>query len=388
MNNTKEYFINIINAFLNKKQAEYRSDIDYNELYKLGNIHNVCGIIAKQLMGLSSDERKQIPNLPAFRQQLGYTLISFDKKNQLAKMLINDFNNNGFEFIFVKGTAIRKLYPIPELRTSGDIDLFFKEKDYNKIYDFYLDKGYSLTKTAKEIVIDTDGEHIELHSETDYDNPYFKDIFKISEKHSGYEYAFDSETNLLYVLTHIAKHFNHCGAGIRMFMDVDVLIRSIDSFDRDSFLKRCEEANIKTFAKAVFSICRLWFDTPIQTEFVFNHELLDIFENVIIDGGNFGFEKRQLGEYYINKSLNNDPKNNFFTKLKAIMILLFPTTNYLKTHYEYSKKHPSLLVLAWFNRLFDGIFKRGKNSANTVKQIFDSGSEAEEYKRLMNELEI
>ncbi|MDE5974410.1 MAG: nucleotidyltransferase family protein [Eubacterium sp.] len=388
MNITKKYFINLISAFLNNKQSAYRDDIDYNELYKLGNMHNVCGIIAKQLMGFNADEREKIENLPAFRQQLGYTLISYDKKQQLAKMLRDDFNINEWNFIFVKGTAIRDLYPVPELRTSGDIDLFFKKENYNSILEYYKNKNYELISNPNEIVFTVDGEHIELHNETDFDNPFFKNIFAMSIKQDKFEECLDIETNLLYVLTHIAKHFNHFGAGIRMFMDVDVLIRNTNNFDYDSFLTRCKSANIETFARAVFSLCRLWFDTPVKADFIFSDDMLEKFENVIIDGGSFGFEARTLGEYYIDKSLGKGEKNSLFSKFKAIMLLIFPSCNSLKNNYSYAKKYPLLLPAAWINRIFDGIFKRGKNSANTVKQIFSSGSEAEKYKKLMNELEI
>ena len=388
MNITKEYFINLISAFLNNKQCEYRDDIDYNELYKLGNIHNVCGIIAKQLMGFSSENREKIENLPAFRQQLGYTLISYDKKQRLAKMLRDDFNMNEWKFIFVKGTAIRHLYPVPELRTSGDIDLFFKKEKYDEILDYYKNKNFEIMSNPNEIVLTVDGEHIELHNETDFDSPYFKNIFDMSDNQNKFEYGLDMETNLIYVLTHIAKHFNHLGAGIRMFMDVDVLVRNTDNFNSESFLSKCKAANIETFAKAVFSLCRLWFNTPVESDFVFSDDMLKKFESVIIDGGNFGFEGRTLGEYYIDKSLGDGEKNNLFAKLKAIMLLLFPSPEILKNNYLYAKKHPFLLPAAWLNRIFDGIFKRGKNSTNTVKQIFSSGSEAEEYKKLMNELGI
>lgn len=303
-------------------------------------------------------------------------------------MLRDDFNMNEWKFIFVKGTAIRHLYPVPELRTSGDIDLFFKKEKFDEILDYYKNKNFEIISNPNEIVLTVDGEHIELHNETDFDSPYFKNIFDMSDNQNKFEYGLDMETNLIYVLTHIAKHFNHLGAGIRMFMDVDVLIRNTDNFSSESFLSKCKAANIETFAKAVFSLCRLWFNTPVESDFVFSDDMLKKFENVIIDGGNFGFEGRTLGEYYIDKSLGNGEKNNLVAKLKAIMLLLFPSSEILKNNYLYAKKHPFLLPAAWLNRIFDGIFKRGKNSTNTVKQIFSSGSEAEEYKKLMNELGI
>lgn len=388
MNITKEYFINLISAFLNNRQCEYRDDINYNELYKLGNMHNVCGIIAKQLMGFSSENREKIENLPAFRQQLGYTLISYDKKQRLAKMLRDDFNQNACDFIFVKGTAIRHLYPVPELRTSGDIDLFFKEENFDRLLAYYTDRKFEVYNYINNITLAVEQEHIELHTNQDYDSIYFQNIFDRAEKITNFEYGFDMETHLLYVLTHIAKHFNYLGAGIRMFMDVDVLVRNMDNFNSEGFLLKCKAANIETFAKAVFSLCRLWFNTPVESDFVFSDDMLRKFESVIIDGGNFGFEERTPGEYYINKSLGNGEKNNLFAKLRAIMLLFFPSSDKLKNNYLYAKKHPFLLPVAWMNRIFDGIFKRGKNSSNTVKQIFSSGSEAEEYKKLMNELGI
>ena len=310
------------------------------------------------------------------------------KKQQLAEMLRNDFNNNEWDFIFVKGTAIRHLYPVPELRTSGDIDLFFKKECYDNILNYYKEKDFELTNNPNEIVLTIDGEHIELHNETDYDNPFFENIFDLSSEQNKYEQCLDIEMNMLYVLTHIAKHFNYFGAGIRMFMDVDVLIRNCDSFDYESFYEKCKTANIETFANAVFSLCRLWFDTPVKSDFIFNDEMLRTFENVIIDGGSFGFEARTLGEFYIDKSLKNGEKNSTFAKIKAILILLFPASKTLKNNYSYAKKCPLLLPIAWINRVFDGVFKRGKNSANTVKQIMTSGSEAEEYKKLMKELGI
>ena len=388
MNSTKRYFINLISAFLNKTQYEYCDDVDYNELYRLSNIHNVCGIIAKQLMGFSAENRSKIDNLPAFRQQLGYTLMSYDKKQQLAEMLRNDFNNMNRDFIFVKGTAIRHLYPVAELRTSGDIDLFFRKEDYNEILKYCKDRNYNIVNSSNEITITISGEHIELHSETDFDNPFFENIFDISVKNNNCEYCLDIENHLIYVLTHIAKHFNHLGAGIRMFMDVDVLIRNCDNFDYESFYKKCKAANIENFANAVFSLCRLWFDTPVNSDFIFSDDMLRIFENVIIDGGSFGFEARNLGEYYIDKSLDSGSSNSLFAKIRAVLLLIFPDTKALKSNYRYAKKHPSLIPVAWINRMIDGIFRRGKNSANTIKQIFASGNEAEEYKKLMNELEI
>ncbi|MCM1114720.1 MAG: nucleotidyltransferase family protein [Clostridium sp.] len=390
MNKNKEYFIYLIKCFLNKENAAYDESIDFDEIYHLADIHNVCGVAANQLLSFPSQNRKSISNLSKFRQQLGQTVMSYDEKKSIEQILRTLFSENETTFIFVKGTAIRKFYPTPELRTSSDIDLYFKAEDYDKILGFVEDKFQITAANKNEIVIKMNGETVELHSCCDYDNKYFANIFSIAEKIDSYEYALSTEDELLFALCHIAKHFNHCGAGIRMFMDIDVIIRNTENFNLSAFLKKARQANIETFTEYVLSLIKIWFDTPVDIKNLYqeNSKLLNIFENVIIDGGNFGFESRQLGEYYINQGIGKNGKNNILAKIKALALLLFPKAESLKSTYNYCAKHPILLPMAWLNRIADGLFKRGKNSINTVTQIMHTGQKSEDYRKLMTELEI
>lgn len=390
MDKNKQYFIDTISAFLNGNKIEYSPDIYYDEVYRLADIHDVAGIVARQIMDFDKDKSKNINCYSKFKQQLGYTVIDFEKKKRLLNMIKADFNANGIDFLPVKGAVIRTLYSVPELRTSGDSDIYFRQKDYERVKQIYLDKGISFEViNPHEIVFKVNGEMIELHCENDYDNDYFSDIFSIAEKIGEHEYILKNEDQLIYVLCHIAHHFNHCGAGIRMFMDVDVLIRHIDGFDCEGFFEKCRDIGIESLAKAVFSLCKIWFNTPVKAGFDFSDgDLLTIFENTVIDGGSFGFEARHLGEYYINKGIGKNGKNNIIAKIRALSHLLFPSTDVLKNNYEYCRKHKILIPFAWFNRLFDGLFKRNTNSVNTVKDIMLSGASSEDYKKLMQELDI
>lgn len=47
------------------------------------------------------------------------------------------------------------------------------------------------------------------------------------------EFLIKKEYHLIYVLCHIIKHFNSCGAGIKMFMDIDAIIRKIKNFHNE-----------------------------------------------------------------------------------------------------------------------------------------------------------
>lgn len=392
MNKQNKYFISLISSFLNKTTPEISDDIDWNAIFNLSTIHNVAGIISNQISLLPIDERPKNDLEKAFKHQLGYTIISYENKLNTINMLKKAFTDNDISYLFVKGAVLKDYYPVCELRTSGDIDVYVKYQEFNKAKKLFSTDDYQITADASNgFAFDFGDDHIELHTEKDCDNPFFADIFSIAES-NGCEYTLSKENHLLYVLCHIAKHFNYCGAGIRMFCDVDVLIRNIDNFDYDSFMDLCQSANIYNFAKAVFSFCNNKFNTPVKAEIDFSkqQDMFELLENTIIDGGSFGYERRNMGEHYIDQSLKNSSSNsnNFSTKLKAIFMFIFPKTDYLKNVYPYCSKVAILLPVAWLQRLFEGIFKRRDHSKNTFKDILNSDSYSVEYRKLLDELEI
>ncbi len=391
MDKQKQYFISIVSSFLNSDAPEIHDDIDWKEIYRLSVMHNVTAIIANQISKIPEHLKPAEPMMKAFRQQLGYTIISYENKCNIINRLRNLFNENGISFIFVKGAVLKDYYPVKELRTSGDIDIFIKFSDYERAKALFSKDKYRITANASGgFAFDCGDEHIELHTEMDYDNEFFSDIFNIADKKDGFEYSLSDHLHLLYVLCHIEKHFNYLGAGLRMFSDVDVLLRHMDHFDYQQFISLCEKASIATLAVSVFSFCNYRFNTPVKAEIDYNKDknMLNLFENIIIDGGSFGFSQKNMGDYYINQSIGKSLKNNIFTKIKAILLFLFPKPSYFKHIYPYCLKHPVLIPLGWLQRLIGGLFKRTDHSKKTIKNIITSGNYSEEYKKLLKELGI
>lgn len=391
MNPTKEYFIHLLSSFLNGEKPDSPKDIDWKELYKLANIHSLTAIVTNQIMLLSDEDKPDINTLKVFKQQLGYVLISYNEKVNLISDIRNVFNNNQIPFIFVKGTHLRNLYPVKELRTSGDIDVYVNDCDFPKCRQLLIDLDYMLEIDNANICEYKIGkESIELHAVSDYDHKYFSNIFEHSEKVSDYEYELNLEEHLLFVLMHIAKHMSSYGAGVRMFMDVDVIIRHIDHFDYHSFIKKCAENNLAVFAKTVFSLCSFWFNTPVPYEhdFSIDNSFNTNFVSSVIDGGSFGYEQRHTGDYYINKAISDGSKVNLLTKIKAILKMFFPSPDRLKNEFSYCKKCPVLLPAAWLHKILIGIFVRGRHSVKTIEQITKADSSAQDYADIIKELEL
>lgn len=387
----EKYFISLISSFLNKTTPEIPKNVDWNKIYRLSEIHNVTAIIASGISKLPEEFRPNKKLYSSFRQQLGYTLINYDDKIKAYNYIKELLTENEIEYLFIKGIVLNKLYPVKEFRTCGDIDVIIKDKYFDRLKSILKKKGIKITEeSAICLNFEYNKIQIEAHSNLYSDHKYFDNIFELAEK-NGFEYTLSYENHLLYVLCHIVKHFKMCGAGIRMFMDIDVLIRKIDScIDYNQFFTVCKELNIYYFAKFSFFLCNNWFLTPktVNSGINIDKNILDLLENEILSGGSFGFQRRGLADYYLSKGSSGSEKNNFAAKLKAVVSLFFPKKEYLYSVYPYAKKHHFLLPAAWFERLFKAVFVRRKHSLNTMSSIIHSDEKALQYKKLLNELDI
>lgn len=384
MNNNEKYFIALINSHLNNTAPPEPVDVDFNEIYRLANINNIIGIVSSEVSGIKDISSIDNGLLSKFRQQIGFTVINSAEKEASVSEITQILKENEIEYLFIKGEIIKRYYPTPALRVSADTDIIVRDNDLGKIKDILIGKNYKIFD-EKDVGFSAwiNKKNVEFHSEKDYDNKYFESIFDLCTN-DGLEYKIDDYNHLLYVLCHIIKHFKYCGAGIKMFMDVDVLIRHIDNFDYDKFIKMCIDCGIESFSKITLSICNLLFNTPVKAEIDFeeNIELKEMFEDEIINAGTFGFEKRDLGSFYAISS----SKDGEASKSRAMRQFLFPKKEQLQKRYSYLEDKPYLLPIAWGNRAFNGVFKRGKHSVDTINMITNSNDDT--YAKLLNELDI
>ena len=65
----------------------------------------------------------------------------------------------------VKGYYLRKLYPVPELRTFGDIDMLIHREDRQKVHELMLSLGYSVKQNWEPTYSYIKGaEYYEIHT--------------------------------------------------------------------------------------------------------------------------------------------------------------------------------------------------------------------------------
>lgn len=158
--------------------------------------------------------------------------------NVLNQML-DICTQNSIRLLLFKGVALSKLFPKPESRPAGDIDIYLFE-NYKKGDELFA--HYNVTKTNKRTGFDYQGVHIENHRI--FLNTYTKlqvDAIKYLEStlkdviHTEYGYYIMSPiANIVYQVMHFVVHFDDASASLSLKFIVDFGVTLQNYYDKVS----------------------------------------------------------------------------------------------------------------------------------------------------------
>lgn len=395
--NSQEYFIYLLRCHLSGENPNGVENTDWAEIYSLSEKHSVTAIISSEIKKLPVQFRPGGKLLSAFNQRLGYTVRNYEIKMQAITRFVSVLSDAEIPHLIVKGAVLRFLYPVPELRTSGDTDAIIAHANYQKAMDALVQNGFKIIKKYHNVAnMVYNGEEFELHTELESVNVqskvYFSDFFGSISESSGFTYKLKPFYHLLYAITHIAKHLKTGGAGVRMIMDIDVFFRNYPDTDIEKLLHECENMGLKQTALVLIALSKKWFGTPVSVPYTFDDaehaELYTVLADVVLTGGVFGFDNGGVGMVNLRNEMGSSGKNGKAVSIKAFFKWVFPGVEYLKERFYYCYKYPVLAPVAWLQRLFEAIFGHSKHTGNAVKQMFSSAETAEKFNYLLKELNI
>lgn len=294
---TREYFIYLLYCHLNGIDPRGERRSDWQQIYNLAEKNHVTAIIAYEIEGLPEDLCPKGEIAALFRETLDRKKADFDSRLCSLAIFMSTMTSARIPHLIIKGTALRNNYPVPALRTGSDIDVIVHPLDYSKAIGVLKDRGLNEVSVERNearmqisddiFEIRTELENINIQSKIYFSTP-FDDI----SEPMGYTYKLKDVYHLLYLVTHTAHHLKEGGAGVRMIMDIDVLIRTHPSIDIHEFLSLCDNIKIGKTAQALIALSRKWFNTPIAFNFTFEdgdtQQLLNSLTSAILSGEVFG----------------------------------------------------------------------------------------------------
>ena len=280
--------------------------------------------------------------------------VNFNKANMFED-ISQKLSASKIPHMPVKGWYIRALYPVPELRTFGDIDILINKQDRQKVDEIFTENGYSIKDNWEPTYsYDKGALRCEVHTELmDSDIgkgeqviTFFSNALKTAQKDVGQRYSPEKSLHLMYLFCHLAKHLYSGGAGIRMYMDIALFLKAYgSSLDFEKLYEDSKKLNLDTFFKTVLSACSKWFEIalPFDTSDIDSADL-DALKKYTFGADLFG---KTRDKSII--SLRNDEAGSKGSVLKDT---LFPTAEKIEERYKFIKGRKYLLPIAWVARGF------------------------------------
>ena len=369
MNKEQKILLQCLNAFYNKRDCNIDCDFDADELYKEARSHNLSAIIYSMLKN-NALLKGNAKAYKAFENDFYDCIVRYDKQKAVINEIDSLLSKNGIKHIFFKGSEIREYYPVPEFRVMGDIDILIEKESRARVLDLLRGSGYE-AKNTNGAVYDyvKDGVLIEMHTRlvngkvgSKNAEDYFTDAIDHAE-FSGYAGHFEPNYYTAYLITHIAHHFWFYGAGIKMILDLAIVIRKF-KINTDGVIKILSEFGLDGFGKNIFTVCFKWFgagkDYDCDT---------DRTEKFLLDNGAFGNINRDPSVIVRRKALEEGKESPFAARLS----LAFPPYSKMKElpYIKFMEGRPYLLPLGWIYRIIYNLKNRKEYTKSASKTLSD-----------------
>lgn len=359
MGNVCQYAIKLIRFALNGDISELTNDIDFELLFEFSKSHGVENIVYTALRDLKID----VPETIMHRFKEAYEIAIMTEAVQTLELgeIVEAFERAGIKHVIMKGSVVKYLYPMPDYRKSGDIDILVHADDEPAVSSVMSDCGYKSDENFEEhdihfayrkppfMLIEI---HRQLVRESNRAFKFCSEVWENLHLRDGYKhlYCMNDEFHYVYLMAHLCKHLYSGGAGIRLITDIQVM-KSKLNLDKNVLNKYLKKANLTDLHNIINGLIEKWFGDNYEQD-----QDVELLEKIIFESGSFG----SMATKAIIRS--NDEKS---VKIKTFFRLLFPEAKTLKVKYPVLKKHSYLLPFVWIQRAFR-ILAHGSERINTT----------------------
>lgn len=136
------------------------------------------------------------------RTQCLQSVVVFSQRSEKMKILIEQMNEKQIDHLLFKGYVLKDYYPVPELRTFGDIDFLIHSGDRGKSDELMMEQGlerktdwepvFSYLKQSEYYEIYTDVMEVDVLDKADYKG-YFQHIWEHAHPVGEHTYEFSPE---------------------------------------------------------------------------------------------------------------------------------------------------------------------------------------------------
>ncbi len=371
------------------------TDVDY--FLHLAQEQSLAGIIYDQ-------GRNWLSSVSGFRSVFLSDVFFSVNRADILREISERFQKENIPFICIKGAVFRDCYPIPELRSMGDVDIVIHTEDREKANRILMeDMGFQRMIDNHAVWTYWIGEFIfEVHDHMFYEEligdfdyrAYFDCIWEYKKPGSvfGVEspnlFIPEENYHFLYLMTHTAKHVINKGMGFRAFLDMVFFVRARGDVLRWDWLeKELSKMSLLQFTKTCFLLCERWFNVkmPLCTgkldEDFYTETTVKMFRD-----GLFGLHNANNEGAASAKGMMRSDRSYWVTALLMTGKKLFPPYEDMQLipWYSFVDGRPWLLPAAWIYRWGYCLVKKPKSGAAKLTEPFLKKELIEKREELIN----
>lgn len=349
-------------------EDEIRSLDDPNvlcTLFHLSSPHDLQHMVGAVLYRIGAAAGTPIAD--SYKSALIAAAYRYEGRTYALAELSSFFEELGVDYILLKGAMLSKYYPLPEMRTSCDVDILIKREQLSLACRELTERlSYTKLKEGGHDVklVSPHGVHLELHftlaEEKDHSEAakILRRVWDVAVPAEGSAHRMELPFDFAYFyhIAHMVKHFLYGGCGIRTVMDIYVLRNRCPGFDADAAHALVCQGGYADFENAMRQLANKWFGntTPEYDD----PDILARIEDFIMGGGIYGNTANRV-------KMNRAERKG---RIGYLLSRLFLPYDHIKYDYPILQKHRLLLpfcqVHRWF-RLFRGT--TSKRIANEIR---------------------
>lgn len=395
MNQTEQVFLSLLRDYVCGQKLKALPTVDWQALYNLAQSHNVTGLVGRILADLPTDHRPPKTLAVAFRQAMGQTLMSYEKRMVAVQVMEQTLTDAHIPYLTVKGACTAAAYPDPSLRTCGDTDIVLTPEHQREAVQTLEQRGFAKKVIHDDVVMLTlHGFEFELHTRLESINDGSRALLanpfapEVAYNKSKNIWVLQPVYAVYYTVLHLLHHIKTGGAGVRMLLDTDLLLRK-DPTLAPQVLELAERSGLERSFGCILALCKQWLDTPLPCWVpALDTDTVEKFAAVIIGGGVFGHGNGNTGAVFLARQKAADGSKTPFTRLVALFRYCFPKADYMAYQFPYLTQRPCLLPFAYLHRFCRGLFRNRTHSAAALQAIAGKNQGAALLHQVWAELDL
>lgn len=348
MNTTQQGIVTLLKSAVTGEALPLPGSFDLEAAYPQVKQHHMSALLYDGAVRCGIP--KESPVMKQLFQSYCRSLLVSEGQLGEVKRIFDAFDQNGIDYMPLKGCNMKPRYPKPELRSMGDADILIRLEQREQVEGILEDLGFRFKdETDHELAWVSKKLYLELHKHLipSYNKdlyPYFGTGWQLARHVSLGLHAMSPEDEFIFTFTHFAKHYRDGGIGCRYVLDLWVFLRAFPALNFEKVERELEKLQLLEFYTNVRALIAFWFEGGP------GGEKLDVMTDFVFSSGSWG----QMESKILSQTVR-DAKHSplgFSGRLVYLWRTAFPPVSLQRGKYTVLQKMPWLLPVVWLVRPF------------------------------------